>query len=247
MAIRIQHFVLFLALGAALVSCRRPEPGQDSGGPSASSLSMDAEAPAETEVTASSGAVSIKLRAHKTKIKKGGSLWLQLVITNVSSAPLMVRDDDYLTFMGLVAQQYGVSLRVADEQGRDATARLDSLHEGHVPLNCMRPEDRKPWEDWIHGRKRPTSNADLGVVWLDPGESALSASFAYQSGLDRHCARKPRPPAIHPFAEFAQVRALEPGRYRLLLSYNKAPETGDKVYPGDVSFHVPPILFEVSP
>ena len=247
MALRTSLFTLLFIASAALSACRRPEAEQVRGGPAAPSLSMEAEASAAAEVTASSGAVRINLRAHQTTIIKGGSLWLQIAIVNVSSGPLMVRDNDYLSLMGLVGQELGVSLRLQDETGRDATARLDSLYEGHVPLGCMRPEDKKRWEDSIRGKTNTSGNSDLGVVWLKPGESALSASFGYQSGSDRYCARKAPPKNIFPFAEFAQVRSLGPGRYKIFLSYDMSPKPGSKSYPGDVTFKLPPLSFEVRP
>lgn len=247
MSALIRPIAVLLVAIAATSACRRPEAELTASGPAASSLSMEAEAPAEAEVTASSGAVRITLRAFKTKIRKGESLWLQVRITNVSSAPLMVRDEDYSSLMGLVGQELGLSLRIQDEAGRDATARLDSLHEGHVPLDCMRPEDRARWEAALRPRSGGSSSTDSGFVWLKAGESVSTPSYGYQSGFDRHCARKPPPKAIAPFAEFAQVRSLAPGHYRLSVSYDLAPKPGAQSFPGDVVFKLPPLSFEVLP
>lgn len=242
----VRQFSIILIAISAISACRRPKAEHAASGPAASSLSMEAEAPAEAEVTASSGAIRITLRAFRTKIRKTESLWLQVRIANVSSEPLMVRDEDYSSLMALVGQDLGLSLRLQDEAGRDATARLDSLHEGHVPLDCMRPEDRARWEAALRPPAGGGSSADVGVVWLKAGESVATPSLGYQSGFDRYCAQKPPPKSIAPFAEFAQVRSLAPGHYRLLASYDLLPKPGGKSYPGDVAFKLP-LSFEVLP
>ncbi|TPW21992.1 MAG: hypothetical protein FD126_134 [Elusimicrobia bacterium] len=207
---------------------------------------MESEAPAAAEVSASSGAVRLTLRAHKTAVKQGASMWLQIALVNVSSGPLMVRHDDYLTFVGLLNQRYGASLGVQDEAGRDVSARLHNVREDHPPLDCMKPEVRKRWEDRIRGTAS-SAGADPGVVWLKPGGSAVSAPLAHQSGYERYCEDKEPPKPIHPFAEFAQASSLPPGRYKLLLSYDMPPKAGEKAFPGEVSFKLPPLSFEVLP
>lgn len=246
MKVRLRFLALLFAASAAFSACRRQEAQSPQPGPDASKLSMGTEAPAESEVTASSGAVRLTLRAHKTAIKKGASLWLQISVVNVSSGPLMVRHDDYLTFIGLLTQTYGVSLAVHDEAGRDVAALLYSIHEDHPPLDCMKPEMRKRWEDRARGTM-DSAGTDSGVVWLKPGESAVSAPLAYQTGYERYCEGKEPPKPVYPFAEFAQTRSLPSGRYKLLLSYNMPPKAGEKTFPGEVSFKLSPLSFEVLP
>lgn len=207
---------------------------------------MTDEHPAETEVSASSGPIKITLRAHRTKLKAGESLWLQIEFSNLSSAPLMVRNEDYESLRMSVGRDYGLSIRVEDDKGKDATPLLDGLAEGHAPLNCMGPEDRARWEKALQSSAAGTGAADSPVVWLKAGESVASPSQAYQSGNDRYCGHVPTPKAIRPFSEFAQARTLPAGSYLLRVTYDVSPRSKRKRDPEDVKFSLPPLAFEVA-
>lgn len=159
----------------------------------------------------------------------------------------MVRGEDYQDLTALFGNKFGVALRVIDERGLNAADRLDNLREEHPPLHCMRPEERRPWEALSKASSQIRSHADLGVVWLNKGQTVESPPSAYQSGFEQYCERKPPPKPRGQFSEVPQVRTLPPGRYSLRASYDMKMEPGKAESPGFVAFELPPLAFEVRP
>lgn len=230
----------------ALVACRRAPTAPD--GPPATALSMSKEAAAEAGVSASSGAVKVDIRLYKTKIRKGQSLWMQVVFTNLGNEPLMalVQPFDYLPRLW-GARRLNFGLELTDAGGKRVNHLLDDLKEGDVPVWCMTPEEQRPWREFVHSVTSGAEPKDPGATWLRPGESIGSPPYAYQSGHDLYCRRLPKPQPIGQFAEMAGTRTLPVGKYLLRGVYDMAPDPGDKASPGDVRFETPPLMFEVVP
>lgn len=261
---------LTFALMMALVSCKKEE----------AKLVPKLEPPgnelprAEGEATAAHGPVQVTLRLYKTKIKPQGdydwkngesvSLWVQVVLKNVSAKRLAINDNNFYQ-SGPIPDRgdrpyppiLGTTLELTDASGKRLEppgGLSDTPFECSPPARDVTPEEKreidaflKPW------RKKGLSHRQINIklldfkskagreepklvgTWLEPGASTRTTGWADFDPCDVYYYHLPPP---KPIGEFSQEKYYfpKPGKYYVRAVYDTLRFESAEDYTREVGF-----------
>ena len=234
-----------LCLGSAACKKRslQTEPGQlklappDQAFPGRSNLPV----PAAAEAKGEKGPIRLTLRLLKTKLHQSeSSLWVQVVLTNISDKRILVLDDAFNEGPQELRHYLDTGLYIEFLDGRGREDFWFQPEDHYPPKEC--------WPDNFPAKKAAVDHS----FWLEPGKSTATPAMAYQSLYDTWCEGKPRPQPIGDFGEIKGYVFL-PGNYRVRAVFDhsgvvkRRRELGDIPDPDEIRVETPWIDVEATP